>query len=324
MIKQKKALIAGGVVVALGCAWWGLSAYAANKAEDKLVAFLEKIGQRDAVHWKSISASPFGSATLKDVTIGSPASPAARIEAISIDSFRDDADRKSGDVVFRGAALADGYSPLSKLEFIRQGGKVDLPPATLSMKWDYQRGDDRAEVRLGLEQPEALNANLNLELERVNGAVAMGDSGNLGQIAMMGMFGLGRLDRALVPLGDLRIKAIDLSVRDDGYVKRSIELYKRYNVTIAPGEGNAEKQRNKNFEKSIDALTEMCIQRNQLAGFADNKDACKALLGFASGDDKALKLSASPRSGVALSELTNSRLTDFNKVLVLFSPKLSN
>lgn len=324
MIKQKKALIAGGVVVALGCAWWGLGVYASNKAEDKLVAFLESIGQRDAVHWKSLSASPFGSATLKDVTIGSPSSPTARIDAISIASLRNDADRKSGDVVFRGAAMANGFSPLSTLEFTRQGGKTDLPPATLSLKWDYQRDDDKAEVRIGLEQPDALNANLELALERVNGAVAMGDSGNLGQIAMMGMFGLGRLDRALAPLADLRIKAIDLSVKDEGYVKRSIELYKRYNVTIVPGEGSAEKQRNKNFEKSIDALTKMCIERKQLAGFADNKDACKALFGFASGDDKALKLSASPRSGVALSELINSRLTDFNKALALFSPKLSN
>ena len=73
MIKQKKSLIAGGVVAALACAWWGLGVYASGKAEDELLALLDKTGQRDMVHWKSISASPFGSAKLKEVTIGSAA-----------------------------------------------------------------------------------------------------------------------------------------------------------------------------------------------------------------------------------------------------------
>lgn len=58
MIKQKNGLIAGGVVVVLACAWWGLGAYASGKAEDEIVALLDKTGQRDMVRWQSISASP--------------------------------------------------------------------------------------------------------------------------------------------------------------------------------------------------------------------------------------------------------------------------
>ena len=322
MNSQKKfAFIAGGVVVVLGCAWWGLSAYAANKAEDDIVAFLNKNGVRDAVHWNSISASPFGSATLNDVVIGTPSSPFARIQNVEIKSFRDEAERKSGDVVFRNAALADGDSPLSKFDFIRQGGKVDLPPGTLSVKWDLQRGKDEAEIRLGLEQPDAFNATLNLGLDRVNALVAMGDVGNIEQMAMAGLFGL---DRALGRLKEVQIKSVDLNVKDEGYVKRSIELHKRYNVSVVPGEGSAEKQRKANFEQSIDTFRDRCIQRKELVGFADNNDACKALVNFLSGKDRVLKFVASPRSGVPLSELVNTRLWDFNKSLALFSPKLSN
>lgn len=324
MIKQKNGLIAGGVVVVLACAWWGLGAYASGKAEDEIVALLDKTGQRDMVRWQSISASPFGSAKLKQVTVGPAGSPIALIDTVKISGLRNTSDRRSGDVTIEGAALPNGTSVLSQTDLARQAGKLDLPPANLRVRWDYQRDDDNAELQLTLEQPEALNAELSLSLERVNGAVALAeDSDALVGLAMMGMMGMGRIDRALAPLAELRIKSGSLSVKDDGYVKRSVELFKRYNLTAEPGEGNPDKQRAKQFDKLVSDSQKRCEDQKTLAGFDDNDDACQALARFASGDKRTIALTLNPRNGVSIAELLSSA-NNQGKVFALLAPTLEN
>lgn len=324
MIKQKKGLIAGGVVVVLACAWWGLGAYASGKAEDEIVALLDKTGQRDMVRWQSISASPFGSAKLKQVTVGPAGSPIALIDTVKISGLRNTSDRRSGDVTIEGAALPNGTSVLSQTDLARQAGKLDLPPANLRVRWDYQRDDDNAELQLTLEQPEALNAELALSLERVNGAVSLAeDRDALVGLAMMGMMGMGRIDRALAPLAELRIKSGSLSVKDDGYVKRSVELFKRYNLTAEPGEGNPDKQRAKQFDKLVSDSQKRCEDQKTLAGFDDNDDACQALARFASGDKRTIALTLNPRNGVSIAELLSSA-NNQGKVFALLAPALEN
>lgn len=324
MIKQKNGLIAGGVVVVLAAAWWGLGAYASGKAEDEIVALLDKTGQRDMVRWESISASPFGSAKLKQVTIGPAGSPVALIDTVKISGLRNTADRRSGDVTIEGAALPNGTSVLSQTDLARQAGKLDLPPANVRVRWDYDRGDDQAEIQLNLEQPDALNAELSLNLERVNGAVAMAEDGSaLAAAGMMGLMGMGRLDRALAPLAELRIKTGSLSIKDDGYVKRSIELYKRYNLTAVPGEGNPDKQRTKQFEKMVGDTKKRCVDQKSLAGFKDNEDACMAAANFASGDKRSITLTLNPRNGVSMAELL-SNANNQAKVFGLLAPTLEN
>ncbi|WP_447991642.1 hypothetical protein [Achromobacter spanius] len=324
MIKQKKGLIAGGVVVVLACAWWGLGAYASGKAEDEIVALLDKTGQRDMVRWQSISASPFGSAKLKQVTVGPAGSPIALIDTVKISGLRNTSDRRSGDVTIEGAALPNGTSVLSQTDLARRAGKLDLPPANLRVRWDYQRDDDNAELQLTLEQPEALNAELALSLERVNGAVSLAeDRDALVGLAMMGMMGMGRIDRKLAPLAELRIKSGSLSVKDDGYVQRSVELFKRYNLTAEPGEGNPDKQRAKQFDKLVSDSQKRCEDQKSLAGFDDNDDACQALARFASGDKRTIALTLNPRNGVSIAELLSSA-NNQSKVFALLAPTLEN
>lgn len=324
MINQKKGLIAGGVVVVLACAWWGLGAYASGKAEDEIVALLDKTGQRDMVRWQSISASPFGSAKLKQVTVGPAGSPIALIDTVKISGLRNTSDRRSGDVTIEGAALPNGTSVLSQTDLARQAGKLDLPPANLRVRWDYQRDDDNAELQLTLEQPEALNAELALNLERVNGAVSLAeDRDALVGLAMMGMMGMGRIDRKLAPLAELRIKSGSLSVKDDGYVQRSVELFKRYNLNAEPGEGNPDKQRAKQFDKLVSDSQKRCEDQKSLAGFDDNDDACQALARFASGDKRTIALTLNPRNGVSIAELLSSA-NNQSKVFALLAPTLEN
>ncbi|AUA56402.1 Uncharacterised protein [Achromobacter spanius] len=324
MIKQKNGLIAGGVVVVLACAWWGLGAYASGKAEDEIVALLDKTGQRDMVRWQSISASPFGSAKLKQVTVGPAGSPIALIDTVKISGLRNTSDRRSGDVTIEGAALPNGTSVLSQTDLARQAGKLDLPPANLRVRWDYQRDDDNAELQLTLEQPEALNAELALSLERVNGAVSLAeDRDALVGLAMMGMMGMGRIDRKLAPLAELRIKSGSLSVKDDGYVQRSVELFKRYNLSAEPGEGNPDKQRAKQFDKLVSDSQKRCEDQKSLAGFDDNDDACQALARFASGDKRTIALTLNPRNGVSIAELLSSA-NNQSKVFALLAPTLEN
>lgn len=324
MIKQKNGLIAGGVVVVLVAAWWGMGAYASGKAEDEIVALLDKTGQRDMVRWESISASPFGSAKLKQVTIGPAGSPIALIDTVKISGLRNTADRRSGDVTIEGAALPNGYSVLSQTDLARQGGKLDLPPANLRVRWDYDRDDDDAEVHLNLEQPDALSAELSLNLDRVNAAVAMAEDGSaLAAAGMMGLMGMGRLDRTLAPLAEMRIKTGSLSVKDDGHVKRSIELFKRYNLTATPGDGNPDKQRAKQFDKLVSDSKKRCYDQKSFAGFKDNDDACKAAANFASGDKRSIRLTLNPRNGVSMAELL-SNANNQAKAFALLAPALEN
>lgn len=325
----KKALIAGGVVVALGVIWFGLGAYASSKAEDRLIAYLDKNGQRANVQWKSVSASIFGSATVKEVTIGTPGKPMALIERVRVSDLRDDRDRQSGDVVLENATLPDGRSPLAQLNVFLQAGKADLPAATLNVRWDYRRDDDKADVSIGLRQPRALDADLALTLEHLGPAVAMStDPSALAGVAMAGAFGglggLGRMDRTLAPLAEVRVKSLSLKVKDDGYVQRSIALYKRYNVPAVPGDGSAGKQRDKKFAEAVKQGRGWCEQRNLLAGFKDNADACKALANFLGGDDNTLKFETNARAPVSLADLLSGGMTDYHKTLALFSPSLSN
>lgn len=325
MIKQKKALIAGGAVLVLGFVWWGLGAYASNKAEQEIVSFLDSIGQRDTVRWNNISASPFGSVTLDGVTIGPAGAPWVVVDSVNIDDFRDDRDRKSGSLVLKHAALPDGYSPLTALQSVRQGGKVDLPPATLSAKWDYDRDDDKADIALNVDQPDAFNIDLKLAMERVNGAMAASSMEQLGGIAMgLGLGGGRYLQRALEPLGNVRINKLDIGVKDRGYVTRSIELYKRYNIPVVASEGNAKKQRDKGFEQRIERITAQCVAAKELNGFSDLQDACDALGNFISGEDKDLILSSTSRSGVALSEIFAAGFNNPAQALAALAPKLTN
>ncbi|ALM86561.1 hypothetical protein [Bordetella sp. N] len=330
MIKQKNVpLIAGGVVVVLGAIWYGLGAYASSKAEDRLVAYLDKNGQRANVQWKSVSASIFGSATIEGVTIGAPGKPMALIERVKVSGVRDDRDRQSGDVVLENATLPDGKSPLTQLSVFLQAGKADLPAATLNVRWDYRRDDDKAEVNVGLRQPKALDADLALELDHLGPAVAaFSDPTKLAGVAMAGAFGglggLGRMDSSLASLAQVRVKSLNLKVKDDGYVQRSIVLFKRYNIQAVPGEGSAGKQRDKKFNEAVKENRKACESRNLMAGFKDNGDACKALANFLGGDDDTLKFETDARAPVSLAELLAGGMRDSQKTLALFSPTLSN
>ncbi|OZI37998.1 hypothetical protein CAL29_06475 [Bordetella genomosp. 10] len=314
------------MAVALGVIWFGLGAYASSKAEDRLVAYLDKNGQRGNVQWKSVSASIFGSATIKEVTIGPPGKPMAMIERVRVSDLRDDRDRQSGDVVLENATLPDGKSPLAQFDVFLQAGKADLPAATLNVRWDYRRDDDKADVSIGLQQPQAFNVDLSLSLERLGPATALvsDPSAMGGMLVGIALGGLGRPDRGFAALGDVRIKSLGIKLKDDGYVQRSIALYKRYDVPLVPGEGSAGKQRDKQFSDSVKGLRTLCEKKKLLAGAEDNDDACKALANFLGGDDKTLKIETNARSPVALAELWSVDWRNYQKPLALFAPSLSN
>lgn len=321
---QKKGLIAGAVVVGLVAAWWGAGSYASSKAEEELVSYLESIGQRKMVQWKSVSASPFGSATIDQVTIGPVGKPYVKMDTLKISDFRNEHERQSGDVEMKGLTGANGLSPLGELDLIRRAGKTDLPPATIKLRWDFKRSDDNARVHAVLEQPEALNAELNLKLERMRDAVDVIGTLSSGESFVLMAMGMGGAGNALASLAAVQIKSGDLTIKDDGYVKRSIELYKRYNVPVVPDKGSANKQRDNNFETMVSDSKKQCIDRKWFEGFDDNKDACKALANFASGEDKTAKLELNPRKPVAVAEIIGADWRNPNRVFGLFAPTLAN
>jgi len=317
-IKQNKLLAAGAVVVVLGLAWWGAGRYASSKAEQKLTAVLDKAGQRDMVHWASISASPFGSATLKEVSIGPQGQPMAVMERVDISGLRTDPDHQSGDVSIHGLALPNGFSPLGTFELIQNGGKTDLPPSDVSLNWDYQRGDDHAAVHVSLQQPQALNAELELQLGAVNGVAALADNP---AIMAAGLLGMGN---AMAPLAAIRIEQGKLTIKDDGYVKRSIALYKRYNIPVVPGEGSADKQRDKGFDQRMTQMRQECKKEQRLKGATDNDDACDAVIRFMSGDDDTFKIETKPEGGVSLQQVFRAGMGNYQALLGSFAPTLSN
>ncbi len=143
MDKQKLKWIVPGVVVGLGVLWWGASWYASSKAEDRLRAKLAEYGMQDRVHWKELSASIFGTVTLKDVTVDMRRQGELRAESLKISDVVDNKDRQRVSLQLRGLteSASQGCGLLGRAVGLPTG-RAELAPMDATLKLDARYDDD--------------------------------------------------------------------------------------------------------------------------------------------------------------------------------------
>jgi len=317
MDKQKKILALGGAaaVVVVG-GWLVASSVATSRAEDELYRFLDQYDLRDAVHWQDLSASPLGSATLKDVTIrlggGGDAGQIA-IERVTLSDLENSADRKTAHIEMTAISSRDGFSPLAQTDLVRAGGRTDLPPFSLKLSWDLDDRADQGALRFSLDQPDAFQGDFSLELTRLRDLVRWADRladskadeipGMLGGAAFFGP--LGALAAVSQKLQQLEIRSVTASVKDEGYVKRARALVARHDFAAVPGQGAAAKQRAKWLEEKADQGKDQCKRDAEAVfdGAPLRPDDCLALLDFVMGGSSTLSMKMAPARPVSLEQL---------------------
>lgn len=332
---QRKLIIAGAgaAVIAIG-GWVVASHIATNKAEETLKRVLSDNGLAQSVQWRSLSASPLGHVTLKDVSIAAPGA-GITIESVEIGDWTDTADRKRGDVQLTKIATTDGFSPLGDNVYARAGGIVSVPPMDGKLRWDIRSDDDTGKLSVSIAQPDGVDAAMDIELARVSPTVralelltdnarTASSAGNARGDAMASFNVLGGVFGLLKPLSQVEITSGKMHIVDRGYVKRSIALYKRYNVPVIAGEGDAEKQRNKAFEAAMERHAESCLKDRSFTAFADRKEACGSLVDFLQGDEREITLTLAPKRGVPLMRVFDGGVNDRNGNWAQLAPVLKN
>ncbi|MDY0308629.1 MAG: hypothetical protein RBR29_02390 [Castellaniella sp.] len=339
MDQRKKVLSLGGAaaVVVVG-GWLVASSVATNRAEDALYRFLDQYNLRDVVHWRDLSASPLGSATLKDVTIrlgGGKDAGQVTIERVILSDLENSADRKTAHIEMRAVSDRDGFSPLAQTDLIQAGGRTDLPPFSFDLSWDLNGQADQGGLRFSLDQPDAFRGSFNLDLTRVRDLVRwvdrLGDSkaeeipGMLGGAAFFGPLGV--LAAVGQKLQQLEIRAVHASVKDEGYAQRVRALVARHGFAAVPGQGAAAKQRAKWLQEKADEGKKQCKHDPEAVfdGAPLQRDDCLALLDFLTGGSSSLSMNMAPARPVSLEQLfSGGGRRDAYRPLRLLEMRLDN
>ncbi|TVT49862.1 MAG: hypothetical protein FHP94_06065 [Denitromonas halophila] len=338
MEQRKLMMIGGGAVVALVVGWMVLSNVAASKAEAAINGALDQHGMRGQVSWQGVSASPLGgSVHLDDVRVEEvPGAGAVHIVRVDIEDFVDEPRRKRAELRMRGVATSDGFSPLGDVAFVQASGRSQLPPATIVMQWRMDLDDDTLTLALEVDQPEVMKARIDLALERVAALARLSDGGAApSAFAMPGAGGprgrrggpppgLGMAFQMLESMGEVRLKQLEAALRDDGYIKRSIALHKRYAIPVLPTEGKAATQRDARFKSDIDAAQRDCEKDLPVTDVGDRKKACATLIEFISGEDDSIRLTLSPERSVSLSELMEQAMQAPARLAPLLRPEIGS
>ncbi|MBT0961468.1 hypothetical protein [Denitromonas iodatirespirans] len=339
MNQRNLMLAGGGVAVALVVGWVVLGQVADGKAEAAIEQMLDTHGMRDQVRWEAVSASPFGgSVRLDEVRIeGGMGEGDVRIARIDIDDFIDEPRRKRAEVRMHGVATGEGFSPLGGVEFVQASGRSQLPPATVTLHWEMDLDDDAMTLALEVDQPEVMKARLDLALERV-GALARLAEGEASPsaFALGGEArprrgrgggpppGLAMALQMLESIGEVRLKHLEAALRDDGYIKRSIALHKRYGIPVSPADGSAAAQRDKRFQADIGNARGDCEKDLPVDDVGDRKKACATLIQFVSGEEDSIRLTLKPQRPVSFSEVFEQAMKAPARLAPLLRPEIDS
>ena len=335
MNQKNKHLAIGGAIAAVAVVgWFALSSLATNRAEESISAFLDEYGIRQNVQWESLSASPFGNVKIEKVSIRvSSEAEALRIEHIQLKDFTNTQDRKRIDLQLNGMSDAQGYSPLGNIDYIQAGGRANLPPLSVHVKWDMHLDDDEGQVELLFNQPDSMLGGLAFELDKISVLANLQQNILAGSLSGMGMgmaerslFGghpiLSAAQGVLATLGEVRLKSLDANIKDEGHMARSIALYKRYSVNLSPTDSNPGKARDKKFKEEIKSGLKACQAEasNTFKGVPKAKYSCEAILDFASGESRHLTLKAKPTQPVSMLALFQTAMSRPERAVVLMKP----
>lgn len=334
MNSRTKALaIGGGVAAAALIGWIVLSNIATSRAEDALYEVLDEYNIRQNVHWRDLSASPFGKVEITDLSINVMGKTVATIDNVEIDDFTNTANKKSIRLQAKNIANAEGLSPLADTEYLLASGMSEAPPFSLNAKWDFDLRDDEGKVEIAFKQPNALEGKVSLELENIK-VVSNMRQNLMNAFSSGSMFGSSSLfgtpiwmlgaQSALEALGSVGVRKAEASVKDDGYVERAIALHKRYEIPVTLDEKNPDKARDKIYEKTIDDQVDACKKAadTRFRNIPKAESSCKAIGKFLHGKSSSLTLKSQPNRPVTLSTFFETASNSPDQALLLMAPVL--
>lgn len=308
--------IAGAAVI-----YFGLSSYAGSQAEKKLDDYLYENRLDSYVSWKSVSSSPFGgTVTIKGLTVESKELIPVElsIEKLVIKNYKDDDDRVSADLYFHeiqptypDSDFAKAYNKEIFGPLLLASGQAQVAPYDLSVGWDYRPDDRHLTTQINVDLPNLFAGQVKVDLEGVRDIKS---ALFLTQIhpALNVLPGipnelLGMSNRAINELKrdiqSITLNSLDFSFKDQGYLKRANLLEKRYNITPVKITDNAEKEREKLFEKQYKNNYEHCVKEFDSV-YKNAKKACKAVIGTWYSQENGFKVAMKPSSKVRLEDFS--------------------
>src|SRR5690606_30294220 len=200
--------------------------------------------------------------------------------------------------------------------------------------------DDDLALGILIGQPDAIEAQGTFEFERVGtllrAASAMqspGSGQSFGWPARAGkaqrpadpFAGLGSMLGMLEALGDVRVRRVALALRDDGYIRRSVALHKRYAIPISLTGGSADEQRSQGFAATLEGARADCEKDFPFGSSAsERRRSCVHVLDFLSGKQSSLTLTLRPERPVPLSGLLESGFKDAPRLMQLLKPEIGS
>ncbi|MGO3889707.1 MAG: hypothetical protein ACTJHW_01915 [Paenalcaligenes sp.] len=302
MDKQKMKWIIPAAVAGVAVLWWGASSYASGKAEDSLRTKLAAMGMQDQVHWADLSASPFGTVTLKDVTVTMSPRDQVQAKEVQISDVIEDAKRQRIALSVKGLVLPDGKSnSMLGNSLGLASGRAELSPMDVVLKADVRFDDNQADIALSVEQKDMADLDFKVSMTEI-GALQSLANGQLPADAMMGFGIMGPLQM----LSRISIKELDIKVKDRGLMERGIALHKRYNMPVQIGEGSAKSQREKAFEQEAEEMMTQCRSEGFALMTQDPEASCKAVVRFATGDKSTLRITMDPKTPVSIERIASA------------------
>jgi len=335
MDAKKLKWIALGGFIAVVVLVWGVLQYLGGKAEDRLIDTLAEYNLEHRVHWQSASASLGGSVTLKDVRVDADRQGASgwQAERVIISDLTDDEERQRVTLEVEGlsAFTSEGeHAPVLGWLMGLPTGKVDLPPLDVTLALDARYDKDEAQVSFVLEQKEGMDVELNAQLTRIGvlrelaRVAAQASQAN----SARGSQGFGFNPRTgmnreaeMPDWSGIRVKAMEVSVKDRGMMKRAAILGKRYNIPLDADGDSIKSQHNKAVAQQIKDVEARC--RRSAPPFLRTKNieqTCRAINRFTFNDADTLRASIAPRSPVPLVQTPIvALLAEHIPVLALFA-----
>lgn len=293
--------VGGGALLLVVLIYFGLSALASSKAEERLKGQLIEMGHPYAVQWKKLSASPLGGTIkLEDVQLNVEIENRwsgnmfyrASADSVTLKGFNSKGAPSKAEILLEAVefpSIPQGRGERNMLlslinesgaiNLFRQSGRSELSPLTLQASWNSKKDSLSMEWRLDLDEMFSAKGTQNLEgpLGRVLAELDM---------EQLTVRPLESLAEVAMHASQVGISRFDLQVRDLGMMKRINLLEQRYMV--------ASREVNKTGaaeERLFDQAQTSCT-----ADFSEvftNNDACKRFAEFASAQRNTLELKAS-------------------------------
>lgn len=230
--QMNKKLIAGGLVLVVAALGWVWAGHQATKvAKDQIDGFLIRNGLAGDIRYQDLSASPFGTATLKGVSVMAASANPILLGKVQIS----DVELKGEQL--RGISLSADTVEIPLLAFARQQRNLnDTLRDAIGLGYDAVRGEASLAVRyddvrgtVSLQTSGSLNDAGGWKAKVVLGGISTNTvnelytlAANARQLGGLALFGL--LGQAGDALARTALVEMDLGVDNGGWFKRAAQV----------------------------------------------------------------------------------------------------